>query len=129
MPIKYKVIERGDPRDKTAPKKYYATVVNDGELNLENIGKRLEMRSGVNSIDINAVLLGLVQLIKEEIPEDGRIVRLGDLGSFSVSLSSEGSEKPEDVTANNIRGIKLIFRPGKAIKNALKTVSYKKVDG
>ena len=129
MPIKYKVIERGDPRDKNAPKKFYATVVNDGELDLPSIGKRLEKRSGVNSIDVNAVLLGLVQLAQEEITEGGRTIRLGDLGSLAVSISSEGSDKAEDVSSNNIRGIKLIFRPSKALKDALKVVSYKKVDG
>ena len=36
--------------------------------------------------------------------QDGSIVRLGDMGSLRLTLSSEGRDKKEDVNASVIRG-------------------------
>ena len=126
MAIIYKVIARPNPQDRTAPKKFYATAVSSGDSTLKKFGKRLEKRSGVSSIDVNAVLQGLLELMVEDVV-DGETIRLGEFGSFAVTVSSEGSEKEEDVSSANIRGVKIVFRPGKDLKNALKTASFKKI--
>jgi hypothetical protein len=60
--------------------------------------------------------------------EDGQIVRLGDLGSLRVSLSSEGHVKEEDVNAASIKGAKTIFTPGLQIKEMLSTLKYTRVE-
>lgn len=81
--------------------------------------------STVNSGDIVAVLDLLMQVMQEELTE-GRIIRLGDFGSFSLTLSAEGQQKPEDVTANTVKGAKLQFRSGKDLKNTLSTLDFEK---
>ncbi|WP_247653606.1 hypothetical protein [Flavobacterium sp. CS20] len=58
----------------------------------------------------------------------GHIVYLGDLGSFRVSLSSEGFDLEEDVSSNAIKDSKILFRPGKRFRDLLKTLEFKKVD-
>lgn len=126
MAITYKVIARPNPQDRTLPKKFYATAVSSGDSTLKKFGKRLEKRSGVSSIDVNAVLQSLLELMVEDVV-DGETIRLGEFGSFAVTVSSEGSEKEEDVSSANIRGVKIVFRPGKDLKNALKTASFKKI--
>mgnify|MGYP000005119796 CR=1 FL=1 len=81
--------------------------------------------SNVNSGDILATLDLLVQVMQEEIG-DGKIVRLGDFGSFSISLSAEGQAKDEDVTSSTIKGARLRFRPGKDLKNTFDTLDFEK---
>lgn len=57
---------------------------------------------------------------------DGDIVRLGDLGTFRLSLSSTGQAAPEDVDANSINGTRILFTPGTMLKNMLKNLQFEK---
>jgi predicted histone-like DNA-binding protein len=125
MPVKFNVIQKANPLKKNDPKKSYAVIKSDGEITLKQMSKRISSMSTVNSGDILAVLDLLVQVMQEEIAQ-GRIVRLGDFGSFALSLSSEGKEKDTDVNASTIKGAKLNFRPGKDIKNTLNTLDFEK---
>lgn len=72
-----------------------------------------------------AVLESLLEVLPERIAQS-EIVRLGDFGSFNLTISSTGSEKEDDVTANNIQGNSLNFRPGKEVVKSLNNISYKK---
>jgi hypothetical protein len=38
-------------------------------------------------------------------------VNLEEFGSFRVSVSNEGTDKPEDLKARHIKGVKLLFFP------------------
>ena len=55
---------------------------------------------------------------------EGRIVRLGEFGSFMLTLSSEGVETKEAFRKDKIRNTKLRFRPGKLIKSMIKNTDY-----
>jgi len=82
--------------------------------------------NGLNSSEVYAVIESFIDLIPERIM-DGKIVRLGEFGSFSISLSSEDVDKAEDFTASNIKGNSLNFRPGKIFQKALDAADYKKL--
>jgi predicted histone-like DNA-binding protein len=75
--------------------------------------------------DIRAVLYAMVDVMQDALA-NGQIVRVGELGSLRVSLSSEGKEKPEKVNAAAIKGARVVFTPGKDIKNMLANLSYSK---
>jgi len=77
-------------------------------------------RSTFSVSDVNAVIEALSDLIPQQIAQ-GKIVRLGDFGSFSISFKSEGVEKPEDFEPEMIKGHSLNFRPGRIVQKALKT--------
>jgi len=80
----------------------------------------------VNGADVRAVVYALLEVMILEMA-DGKIVRLGELGSLRVTISSEGVEKEEDVRASTIRGAKVIFTPGKDLKTMLETLTYEKI--
>ena len=61
--------------------------------------------------DIAAILYLTVDCMREQLLE-GKKIRLGDLGDFSVSLSSKGVEDPNAFNAQNITGVKVIWEPG-----------------
>jgi predicted histone-like DNA-binding protein len=127
MPIKFKVIERGQPGVAGGGiKKQYASPVMDGELTLAGMTKAIEKICTVSGADIRAVLYALVDVAVDSLA-DGTIVRLGDLGSLRITLSSEGKNLAPEVTASTIKDVGVIFTPGTRIKEALATVKFEKV--
>jgi predicted histone-like DNA-binding protein len=80
MPIKFKIMERANPRDPGAAKKHYAVAHSDGEATLRQLSERIAEISTVSSIDTLAVLESLLTVIPRYLL-DGKIVRLGDFGS------------------------------------------------
>lgn len=126
MPIKFKVIERGQPGVAGGgQKKFYASPVMDGEMTLADLTKAIEKICTVSGADIRAVLYALVDVAVDSLA-DGTIVRLGDLGSLRVSISSEGKDKAQDVKADAIKNTSIIFTPGPRIKEMFETVKYQK---
>ena len=57
---------------------------------------------------------------------NGNIVRMGELGNLKVSLSSHGEETEEDVNASSIKHAKVLFKPGKQIREMLDNLTYVK---
>lgn len=125
MAIKYNIVERGNPGDASAPKKFYASSVATGNVGIEEITNRVEKISTVSGADIRAVLYSLIDVVPDLLGE-GSVVEIGDLGRFQVSISSNGEETAEKVSANSIKSAKILFRPGKKFKTMLKTLSYQK---
>ncbi|MDY3362932.1 HU family DNA-binding protein [Riemerella anatipestifer] len=126
MPVKFKVIERGQPGvSGGGDKKWYASPNMSGEKTLTDLTRDIEKISTVSGADIRAVLYALVDVMQSSLA-NGQIVRLGELGSLRVSFSSEGKATEKEVTANAIKQAKVIFTPAKGIKDTLATLTYEK---
>lgn len=125
MPVKYSVVARKNPLDPEAPPKYYAQSRSSGKTTIRQIGRRIAEISTVSLVDAIAAVEAFLQVVPQEIA-DGNIVRLGEFGSFSLIVKSEGSENETDVSSNNIIKNKVAFRPGKEFKQALDNITYEK---
>lgn len=126
MAIKFKVLPRRNPQDVTAPEKYYAAAIGDGETDLETLAEMISYQCTVTESDCYAVLLSLEHNIVKELGQ-GRIVKLGRLGNFQVGISSEGLVTAAEVTATAIIKNRILFRPGKKLRILLSSMSYRKV--
>lgn len=126
MPVPFKAVARVNPADRTQPPLYYAQPVKRGTLTLRQLAKRASDMSSITVMDALSVIESLVQIIPEELGE-GNIVRLGEFGSFSLSIKCEPAETPEALKSPSINGAKIIFRPGKIVKEKLEVISYEKV--
>lgn len=126
MAIKFKVVERGQPGVAGGgTKKFYASQVTEGEMTLDELTSAIEGACTVNGADIRAVLYALVNVSITSLSK-GSIVRLGDLGSLRVSVSSEGKDTADEVSASSIKGASIIFTPGTRLKDMLNGVKYQK---
>lgn len=126
MPIKFKVIERIQPGVRGGgKKKFYASAVKSGEVSLEQITTYIEKISTVSGADIRAVLYALVDVVVDN-RANGKIVRLGDLGSLRITVRSSGFDTEAEVNAAGIKGTNIIFYPGSRIKAMQRNVKYKK---
>ena len=126
MAITYKPLERSNPQDLTAAKKYYAAVVTNGSVNFETLAEMISEQCTATETDCLAVLNVLEQNIVRELKQ-GRIVRLGKLGNFQVSLSSEGFTTEAEVTASAVKKSRILFRPAKKMRDLLKDLTFSKV--
>jgi predicted histone-like DNA-binding protein len=125
MAIKFKTVPRNNPQDMEAPQKYYASSIGNGETDMEALAEMIAYQSTLTDTDCYAVLRSLEHNIINELKQ-GRIVKLGSLGNFQVSISAKGQENAEDVTANDIVKSRILFRPGKKLRNLLLNLSYQK---
>jgi predicted histone-like DNA-binding protein len=127
MPIQIKSVERPQPGVAGGGvKKHYASPVHGQELTLDGLTKGIEKTSTVNGADIRAVLYAMVEEAVGGL-EDGRIVRLGDLGSLRITLSSEGKATAEEVTAASVKKAGVIFTPGKKLQEMLNNAKFTKI--
>ena len=125
MPIKYNVVERPNPLDREAPKKFYPSIQSSGRRSLRQLTGRITQMCTVSSPDTLAVLESFLTIIPQELAE-GNIVELGDFGSFWLRSNSEGSEQVELVNGNQVKSVLPRFIPGKEFKKALATVDFVK---
>lgn len=94
-------------------------------MTLAKLTSSIEKVSTVSGADIRAVLYAMVDVMKSSLA-DGQIVRLGELGSLRINISSNGEETAEKVSAKSIKGAKTVFTPGSDLKELLKTLKYEK---
>ena len=126
MPIEYSLVERGNPSKPAVAKKLYATAKSTGDTTVRGLAKRISEMSTVSSVDVMAVLEALFQVLPGELTE-GRIVRLGDFGSFFITLKSDGADTEKDFNVALIGGVTAKFRPGKLFAQALQGADFKRV--
>lgn len=125
MPLKYRLIPRGNPAKPEAPKKFYATVVTKGEVTQRQLAKDIAAISTVSEVDTMAMLEAMLQIIPKHLAE-GNIVRLGDFGSFSIQITSDGAETETAFNATLMDTPKIVFRPGQETKNILNSIKFEK---
>ncbi|MCB9421831.1 MAG: HU family DNA-binding protein [Ardenticatenaceae bacterium] len=125
MSVKYNVVERGNPSDPNAPKKYYPSAIADGSVDLRYIANRAADISTVSMPDTVAVIEALLHIIPDELG-NGRVVQLGDFGSFWIKFKTEASETAQSVTSRSVTGVVPRFIPGKEFKRNLRNLTFEK---
>ena len=93
--------------------KWYAkSVLVMSPVSTEQVAKRIAAESTVSPADVRAVLTALGGVIGDYMSQ-GRSVKLDGVGSFyfTAVTSKNGVDKPEDVNATLIRGVRVRFIP------------------
>ena len=125
MPVKFTTTPKKDPRNLEAEPKYYAIVKSDGRADTISVARSINNMSTISAPDTLAVLEAFLHVVPEKLA-DGKIVELGDFGTFRLSVSSEGAMLAGEVTVNSIIDTKVIFTPGKRFKQMLDTIEFQK---
>ena len=124
--VKYSVIPRINPRDRESEPKFYAQARMSGEVSLREMCDRIQQSCTVTKADVHAVLVAMEDVFIDAL-KGGEIIRLGDLGTFRVSLSSKGSLTEKEYTSSLITKSRIIFRPGSVLSDALTNLSFSKL--
>ena len=124
--VTYSVSPRINPRDKEAAPKYYGHVQASGDIDIREMSERIQATCTVHKSDVFAVLVALEDVITEAL-KGGEIVRLGDLGTLQIGISSKGAITEEDFSDALIHKARINFRPGSALMGALTNLTFAKV--
>lgn len=117
--VKYVIRAKKNPL--TGEVKYYPQMAPATPVSLAQVIKRVEKRSTVSSSDVKAVLDALQYEVIDAL-QNGNTVRLGDLGSFRLSIKSNGSETSEAARkagSGAIKAVNVQFTKSVAMKEAL----------
>lgn len=125
--IKFKTIQKVNPRDVQGERKHYAQVVATDTVGFDELSETISENSSLMPEDIAGVLIALERNIIRSL-KNGRVVNLGSLGTFRLSVSSEGHETTDDVTGHSIRKARVLFRAGKGMSTMLNNLVFKKTE-
>ena len=124
--VTYSVSPRVNPRDRDSAPKFYGHVQASGDVSLREMSERIQAACTVHKSDVFAVLVALEDVITDAL-KSGEIVRLGDLGTMQIGISSKGAATEEDYDDSLIKKARINFRPGSAIVGVLTNLTYQKV--
>ena len=109
---------------KTEQQKVFAVAQYAEVMDLSKFAKHISTHGCVyGHADINAVLNIAVDHIREELLE-GKKIRLGALGDFYITLSSNGVADASTFTAQNITDVKVQWEPGPDFKNLINEAEF-----
>ena len=116
--LKYKKVTRINPNDKEAEPKWYAKAVQDRTMDFEQLVTHMsEHNSPYSRGVIHGVLTDMLDCVKELVL-DGKSVRLGDLGLFSVGLKTKGAlTRDKWSVSTHLKGVTLKVRNTKTWSN------------
>ena len=119
--MRAKVVKKTNPKEPQAAPRFYASAVHDVSINLDGLANTVASRCSLRRADVHGVLGALMDIIRDELAA-GKVVTMGDLGSFCVNLKSEGAETQKEVTPGLVKGMKIVYRPAKELRKKLRMI-------
>ena len=96
-------------------------------MDIEKFAKHISTHGCVYSrADVSAILYLAVDCMREQLLE-GKKIRLGDLGDFSVTITTTGAETAEKFSAQNITAVNVVWDCGTQFKNLLSDAQFQLV--
>ena len=103
---------------------YFATAQYTEVMTIEKFARHIADHGTTYSrADIMAILYMAVDCMREQLLE-GKKIRLGELGDFSLSLSSKGAETAEKFSSQNIQRVAVSWEPGSEFRNLLADAEF-----
>lgn len=121
MAVKYGMIEKkSDPRDESAPKKWYATTQSSTPLEGKAMTKSAAKNTTLAPIELEAALDLLADFIPEQLLQ-GHTVKLPGLGYFRVTFKSKGADTVKAFNPQEmIYDVRPVFVPDKALRDRIR---------
>lgn len=104
-------------------KVYHLVLPGRSRLGFEKMCELISERTTLNAYEVEFVLSVLQEVVIENL-EIGRGIELGRLGCLEPSLNTTAVENKKDINLNTIKKTRLIYKPSKSIKAALKNMKY-----
>lgn len=122
--IDYSVYMQSFPFDETTAPKAYAKAQMRESLTFKKFIEHVAKHgAGYSRGTVQGVVTDMCSCIVEQLL-NGNKVQLGELGSFWISLSSEGADSMQEFTADNIHTVNIIFTPGEEFENLISQAEF-----
>jgi predicted histone-like DNA-binding protein len=125
MSVKYRIIPKKNPQDRTAEPKYYASATSRGSIDMDGM---LDAICEGTTLDRDEARMAINRMFTktEDFLHLGFNVHLGELGYMHVTTKSEGVDKPEDATASMIKDIVPRFVFGKKLRDSVRKIQVER---
>lgn len=128
MSLRFELQEQVNPRDPTLPNQFFAKIIRGDTIEYDDLLRLISKMSSINYGTIQGVLGTLIDVLEEQL-RFGRTVRIGDFGTFYMTLKSQSALSVQDFEIGNIRGAKIHFRPGIKLLRILETLTFTRLNG
>ena len=128
MAVTYVSRIRKNPLIKNAAGKYYPAVSYISEINVSKLAQEISESTTLTPTEV----IGVIQSFLTSIPRYmllGYKVRLDSFGILKLGFTGTvGHEKEEDVSANDIGGLRILFHPDKMLMHRLENPEFVRRD-
>lgn len=126
MAIKYILEKKRNPQDPAAA--YYGARIHQaGKQSFNELVDDLASESSRYSSVVVAILFALDDIIRRHLIQ-GKIVKLGEFGSFYMTIHGKNAPSVEDWRGRYIRKASVRFCPGRGLKDALRKGEFERVE-
>lgn len=116
---KYKLIQRGNPQNENAPKKWYASPLSEAAQEVKEMTRAATENTTVAPKEMEAALELLGNYARQQLLQ-GHMVKVGDLGTLRITFQSDGVENITDYQASSmIKNPRILFTPAKEFREAV----------
>ena len=114
--IHFTIVEKKKPG--TQDFKFYGQIVQTGVVGIRELCQLIADKCTLTPADVLATLNALQTEIINQLKQ-GNSVRMGDLGSFRPTLSSEGATSADAWAVSMIKKVRAVYTPSAEIKHQL----------
>jgi nucleoid DNA-binding protein len=125
MGLLYSTVERGNPGNPDAPKKFYLQSKIRGKKSHKQILADAARNNALNVKEVDTGVYAYFQSVFAAL-SDGFSVEVEGLGTLSTSIKSEGVATVAEATASKVKNISLTFRPKPEVSDMVKRFKIEK---
>ena len=103
---------------------YHLVIARQERLDFEQMSKLIAERTTLSEYEVEFTLSELQDIIIENL-QLGRGIELGRLGCIEPSINVTAVDNINDINLKTIKKTRLIYKPSKSIKAALKNLKFK----
>ncbi len=123
MSIFLKPVQRYNPVKPDEPKKWYPVQYTTKMVDETEVAELIAEETTLNPMEA-AMAIRQLRKVVQRLLLDGKSVKLGNWGTFNVTLNTEGVENQSELTANNVKRVNVNFQAGEELKTAMQKADF-----
>lgn len=126
MTAKYDFYKNPSSEEDNKEIRYHARIVGGETLSTEQLAKIIHTRCSLTTSDVHAALTALAEVIVEEL-KNGNQIHLNKIGYLKATVACPEIQSSHEIRAESLRFKSVAFRPEAALKQALKTMTFERI--
>ena len=123
MSIFLKAIQRINPLNPKGPKKWHPVQYTTKLVDEDEVAMLVADETTLNPMEAAMAIRQLRKVVQRLLLE-GKSVKLGNWGTFSITLNTEGAETKKELTAHHVKRINIKFQPADELKAAMQKADF-----
>lgn len=123
MSIFLKPVQRRNPLKPKEPMKWYPIQNTVKMVDETEVAELIADETTLNPMEAQMAIRQLRKIV-QRLLLDGKSVKLGNWGSFNVTLNTEGVATKDELSARNVKSVNINFQPDTELKAAMQRADF-----